>query len=277
MTFIELPGTAAVDTIKCANLVAAIDKGMSNAWKVRGVDGKFYIVKFYIGGDRTALNELLCTYLSRRFRLPTLEPVLIQLSASQAGLVSAERARKGLSPIEPGRHFGIEFLDSFLTVESFPSKAGRGIAVGDINNLDSVPRILGFDTLVQNNDRKCDNVGLEPDMLGIGYSYLVFDFGLAFGGTRWSGQSVKTSYRNLQPIIQFCLFRDRIKTPDDFAEFIGTFEASLEECMDEFLGEIPAEWGPDAQDSTEELKDAMVDLKRDALMGAIVKSLRARM
>lgn len=277
MAFIVRFGTVGVDIINCANLEGAIGRGMSGAWKVRGVDRKFYIVKFHVDGDRTALNELLCTYLSRRFRLPTLEPVLVQLSDAQTDQVNAERIREGLHQVERGPHFGIQFIDSFLTVESFPSKVGREIVASDLNNLDSVPQILGFDTLVQNNDRKCDNVGLEPDIMGAGYSYLVFDFGLAFGGTHWSTQSVRASYRNLQPIMQFCLFRDEIRSQGDFEEFLGAFEVSLEAWMDEFLVEIPAEWGTDAKDSTEEVRAAMAELKRDALAGAIAKSLRAGM
>ena len=105
----------------------------------------------------------------------------------------------------------------------------------------------------------------------------MFDFGLAFGGTHWSTQSVRASYRNLQPIMQFCLFRDEIRSQGDFEEFLGAFEVSLEAWMDEFLVEIPAEWGTDAKDSTEEVRAAMAELKRDALAGAIAKSLRAGM
>ena len=202
---------------------------------------------------------------------------MVQLSDAQTDQVNAERIREGLHQVKQGPHFGIQFIDSFLTVESFPSKVGREIVASDLNNLDSVPQILGFDTLVQNNDRKCDNVGLEPDIMGRGYSYLVFDFGLAFGGTHWSTQSVRASYRNLQPIMQFCLFRDEIRSQGDFEEFFGAFEVSLEAWMDEFLVEIPAEWGTDAKDSTEEVRAAMAELKRDALAGAIAKSLRAGM
>lgn len=88
------PACGSVDTVKCGQSMGPIGSGMSNAWKMQGLDGKFYIVKFHAGGDRTAPSELLCAYLSRRFGLPSLEPVLMQLDRGQAEQISRARTRR---------------------------------------------------------------------------------------------------------------------------------------------------------------------------------------
>ena len=72
------------------------------------------------------------------------------------------------------------------------------ITKGNVANLRKVPDILGFDSLTQNGDRHCDNVGVlgeDPDRL----SYHIFDHGHAFGGRRWDAQSVQKRYQNMQP------------------------------------------------------------------------------
>ena len=167
-----------------------IGSGMSNAWNMQGLDGKFCIAKFRTGGDRTALSEILCAYLSRRFGPPLLEPVLMQLDKGQAEQISAERGRAGLPPVDPGRHFGARLSDSLLTVRSYSIQMGRGAAGSGTSNAEAAPGILGFGTLVQSHGRDCDNVGIEPDASGGRYSYRVFDYGLAFGGDDWSAESV---------------------------------------------------------------------------------------
>ena len=245
---------------------------MSNAWKMQGLDGKFYIVKFHAGGDRTALNELLCAYLSRRFGLPSLEPVLMQLDRGQAEQISTERERAGLPPVGPGRHFGVRFSDSLLTVRSYSIKMGRGVTESDILNTEAVPGILGFDTLVQNHDRHCDNVGIEPDASGGWYSYRVFDYGLAFGGDGWSAESVAGLYRRMRPILEFCLVTSSVRGPGDFEGFGGAFESLVGSWMEEFFDVLPPEWGSDARAGAEVVRSAMADLERGALMSAVMAS-----
>lgn len=183
-SFIRPRGVPAVDTVECAYPEEPVREGRSGAWLVRGMDNCAYIVKFHLDGDRAALNELVCACLARHFKLPSLKPFLVVLSAEQADQINAQRRADGLPPIVAGPHFGVKFTDSFLTAESFSEKMGRKIAAEDISNLGSVPDILGFDTLVQNNDRHSSNVGLEPDVFGNQYSYRVFDFDLALGGHR---------------------------------------------------------------------------------------------
>ena len=245
---------------------------MSNAWKMHGLDGKFCIAKFRTGGDRTALSEILCAYLSRRFGLPSLKPALMQLDKGQAEQISAERGRAGLPPVDPGRHFGVKFSDSLLTVRSYSIKMGRDVDESDISNTEAVPAILGFDTLVQNHDRHCDNVGIEPDASGGRYSYRVFDYGLAFGGDDWSAESVAGLYHRMRPILEFCLVTSSVRGPSDFEGFAGAFESLVGRWMDEFFGVLPQEWGPDARAGAEVVRSAMADLERSALVGAITAS-----
>ena len=261
-----------MDTIKCAYAERPILEGDSNAWRIHGMDGATYIVKFHLDGDRTALNELVCACLARHFGLPSLEPFLVWLYAEHVEQINAQRRQADRPPVAAGPHFGVRFVSSFLTAESLSIKLGREVAARDITNLDSVPDILGFDTLVQNNDRHCNNVEIKPEGPGGQYSYRVFDFNLAFGGRRWSARQLGGMYRNLQPIIQFCLVTSAIMGKDDFARFVRTFESSLAQGVDSALGEIPPEWGPGARADAEDLKAAMAGLGRDALMAAIMKN-----
>lgn len=245
---------------------------MSNAWNMQGLDGKFCIAKFRTGGDRTALNELFCAYLSRRFGPPLLEPVLMQLDKGQAEQISAERGRAGLPPVGPGRHFGARLSDSLLTARSYSIKMGRGAAGSGTSNAEAAPGILGFDTLVQNHDRHCDNVGIEPDAPGGRCSYRVFDYGLAFGGDDWSAESVAGLYRRMRPIMEFCLVTSSVRGPSDFEGFAGAFESLVGRWTDEFFGVLPQEWGPDARAGAEAARSAMAGLERGMLVGAITAS-----
>lgn len=262
----------AVDTVECGYPEEPVHEGKSGAWLVRGKDNCAYIVKFHLDGDRTALNELVCACLAKHFKLPSLKPFLVLLYAEHAEQINAQRRADGRPPIVAGPHFGVKFTDSFLTAESFSEKMGRKIAAEDISNLGSVPGILGFDTLVQNNDRHCNNVGLEPDVLGNQYSYCVFDFDLALGGHRRPPQWADRLYRDLRPIMQFCLATSSIKGKDDFAGFINAFETSLEQGIDSALDELPDEWGPDARQDVEDLKAAMSGLDSGTLLTAIMQN-----
>lgn len=271
-SFIRPRGVQAVDTVECAYPEEPVREGRSGAWLVRGRDNCAYIVKFHLDGDRAALNELVCACLARHFKLPSLKPFLVVLSAEQADQINAQRRADGLPQIVAGPHFGVKFTDSFLTAESFSEKMGRKIAAEDISNLGSVPDILGFDTLVQNNDRHSSNVGLEPDVFGNQYSYCVFDFDLALGGHRRPPQWADRLYRDLRPIMQFCLVTSAIKSKGDFAGFIDAFETSLEQGIDSALGELPDEWGPDARRDVEDLKAAMSGLDSGTLLTAIMQN-----
>lgn len=261
-----------MDTVECAYPEEPAREGKSGAWIVRGKDNYAYIVKFHLDGDRTALNEMVCACLARHFKLPMLKPFLVLLSAEHAVQINARREADGLPPIGEGRHFGVKFTDSFLTAESLSEKIGRGIDARDISNLDSVPDIFAFDTLVQNNDRHCNNVGVEPDALGSQYSYYVFDFDLALGGHKRWAQWADTLYRNLRPIFQFCLVTSAISGKGDFVGFIDTFEKSLAQGFDSVLDELPREWGPAARRDVEDLKTAMAKLGSDALVSAIMQN-----
>lgn len=261
-----------MDTIECAYPEEPVCEGESNAWRVRGSDNATYIVKFHLEGDRTALNELVCACLAMHFGLPLLKPFLVSLNAEHAEQINRLRVSENLPPIGTGPHFGVKFVDSFLTAESLARKLGRDISAGDISNLDTVPDILGFDTLVQNNDRHCNNVGLELDAIGDQYSYRIFDFNLAFSGNKWSAQQAASRYRRLHPIMYFCLVTSAIGGRDDFVRFIGMLGESLEGGFNAALDELPPEWGPDVRADVESLKAAMTGLDTDSLLTAIIQS-----
>lgn len=260
-----------MDAVKCAYPVSPIAKGVSGAWKVMGNDGRYYLVKFRTKGDHTVLNEVLCGHLAPLFGLPVLRPVLVMVDAGPAAQINRERAKDGLGPVETGAHFGVKFTEPFLTVESLAS-IGEDLTADKVDNLDVVPDILGFDTMVQNHDRHCDNTAVEPNAFGTGYSYRVFDFGHAFGGPAWTADTVKSMYEVLDPIQTFCLVTERIRAPGDFVRFLDTFESSLGEWLDDLVDSLPPELGLDAKADAEYLRSMLATLKRGALEEAMLEA-----
>lgn len=260
-----------MDIVKCAHPVSPVGKGVSEAWKVMGDDRRHCLAKFRAKGDHTALNEMLCSYLAGRFDLPSMKPVLIMVDAGPVEQINAVRKKGGLAPVEAGAHFAVKFTEPFLTVASLAS-AGVDLTADKIYNLDAVPDILGFGTLVQNHDRHCDNTGVEPDAFGRGYSYRIFDFSHAFGGPGWTADSVKRAYKALAPILTFCLIADRVEAPGDFDRFLRAFESQLGRWLDGFVAGLPPELGPDAKADAVVIKSALAELKRSALEEATLKA-----
>lgn len=257
--------------VKCARPVSPVGRGVSEAWKVMGDDRGHHLARFRAKVDHTVLNEMLCSYLAGRFDLPSMKPVLIMVDAGPVEQINAVRKNGGLAPVEAGAHFAVKFTEPFLTVASLAS-AGVDLTADRIYNLDAVPDILGFDTLVQNHDRHCGNTGIEPGAFGNGYSYRILDFGHAFGGPGWTADSVKRACKALAPILTFCLIADRVEAPGDLGRFLRAFESQLGRWLDGFVAGLPPELGPDARADAEALKSALVALSRSALEGATLKA-----
>ena len=260
-----------MNVIRCAHPVSPIGKGVSGAWKIMGDDGRHYLVKFRTKDNHTVLNEMLCGHLAGRFGLPSLKPVLVMVDEGPMEQINAERVKAGLAVAEPGAHFGVMFIEPFFTVGSLAC-AGISLTAKMIDNLDDVPPILGFDTMVQNNDRHSDNTAIEPNAVGGGYLYRVFDFGHAFGNPKWTVDTLKEAYKDLAPIEQFCLITEQINVPGDFERFLQAFESHLKEWLDEFLDILPPELGSDMRADAETLKSVLVALKRRALEKAILEA-----
>ena len=258
-----------MNTVQCAHLISPVGEGVSGAWKIMGDDGTYYLVKLRAKGDQTVLNEMLCGILAVRFGLPSFEPVTVTVGAGPLAQINAAREEAGLAPAEPGAHFGVRFMESFLTVESLDS-IGATPTAGMIDNLGDVPDILGFDTMVQNIDRHCGNTAVEPNEFGTGYSYRVFDFGHAFGGPEWTAGMLEEMYRNLAPIERFCPIADRIAVPGDFEHFLQAFESHLGEWLDEIVAELPPGLGHDAGAAVEAVRSVLVALEKGVLAGAIL-------
>lgn len=229
--------------VKCARPVSPVGRGVPEAWKVMGDDRRHCLVKFRAKGHHTVLSEMLCRCLAGRFGLPSMKPVLIMVDAGSVEQINAVRKTGGLAPVEAGAHFAVKSTEPFLTVASLAS-AGVDLTADKICNLDAVPGILGFDTLVQNHDRHCDNTGVEPGSFGSGYSCRIFDFGRAFGGPCWTADSVKRACKALAPILTFCLIAGRVEARAILAAFSVRSNRS---SVDGWTGLLPAcrrSWAP---------------------------------
>lgn len=234
-----------------------------------GDDRKYYLVKFLTRDDHTVLNEMLCGHLAMRFGLPSIEPVIVTVNGLPLKQINEKRAEAGLALAEQGAHFGVEFIEPFYTVESL-DEAGVSLTSETMDNLNDVPSILGFDTMVQNNDRHPGNTAVVSDATGKGYSYRVFDFGHAFGGPKWTTSTLEQTYRIMAPIVQFCLITDNIDAPGDFERFLREFESHIVEWLDDLLAILPPELGSDTVADAEAVKSALATLERSALERAIL-------
>lgn len=257
--------------VKCARPVSPVGRGVPEAWKVMGDDRRRHPVKFRAKGHHTVLSEMLCRCLAGRFDLPSMKPVLIVADAGPVEQINAVRNKGGLAPAGAGAHFAVKLTEPFLTAASLAS-AGVDLTADKMYNLDAVPGIPGFDTLVQNHDRHCDNTGVEPGAFGNGYSCRIFDFGHAFGGPCWTADSVKRACKALAPILAFCLIADRVEAPGDLGRFLRAFEPQLGRWPDGFVAGLPPELGPDARADAEALESALVALSRGALEEATLKA-----
>ena len=215
--------------------------------------------------------------MGARFGLLSFEPVIITVGAGPLAQINAAREKAGLGPAEPGAHFGVGFMESFLTVESLAS-VGAGPTADMIDSLDDVPGIRGFDTMVQNIDRRYGNTAVEPNAFGTGYTCHIFDFGYALGGPERTAGMLEETYGDLAPIERFCPTTGRTAAPGDFGRFLRALESHLGEWLDEIVADLPPGLGPGAGPDAEAVKSALATFERGALERAMLAApaLRGR-
>jgi len=258
-----------VKRVRCAHVGQPVNQGVSGAWTVVGSDRATYVVKFNTPRDHTALNELACACIAEQLGLPSFEPVLLDLDDRQAAEINEGRAGAGFK-IAAGVHFGTRLVKPFYTIDALEKAIGVNVDDIYLSNSDQIPDVLGFDTLVQNNDRHCNNVCIAEDPVADTYSFSIFDHSHAFGRPDWSPQSLADLYQKLEPIQQFCLPTRRIDVHRDFDRFLGAVNGLLVPVL-EYLahGGVPAEWGKGAVDGMLHIHSALVDIDRDDLKVAM--------
>ena len=260
-----------MDTVTCAYPISPIGSGVSGAWKIVGDDKKHYLVKLAKKGGRAAFNEIFCGCLSRLPGLPSMDPVPVAIGPEPMGQINRVREERGHGPIRFGLHFGVKYIATSLAVKS-PDGAGVELTADRATNLDAVPDILSFDTLLQNDDRRCGNTAVEPDASGAGYSHCAFDFGHSFGGPTWNASAIKATCFDSSPIQTFCLIATGMKTPADLERFLQAFDSSLTRWIGEFSVELPPEIGHTMAADMRALREALASLKRNSLVAAIMKA-----
>ena len=257
-----------MDTVKCAHPAPPVGRGVPWAWKAVGDGRRHCLVKFRARGDRAVLGELPCSRPAGLFDPPLLEPALIAVGGGPMAQINAVRERGGLAPIEAGAHYGVKFTAPFLAAAS-PAGAGADLAADRAHNLDAVPGILGFCTLVQNHGRHCGNTGAGPSAFGTGCPCRIFGLGHAFGCPAWAADSVKRAYRAPAPVLTLCLVAGRVEGPGGSGRLFRALESRLERWLDGFAGALPPGLVPDARAAAEALKSALVALKKGVLEEAV--------
>ncbi len=257
--------------IDCLYVEAPHESGVSHSWRIVGKDGNRYLVKFNTGQDRTAINELVCNQIAECFELPVFEAFLVSLNDAQCDLINEDRAANGMERIESGDHFGTRFRRPFYTADEYEETFGA-ITKDDIINLHQVPDILGFDSLVQNGDRHCNNVCVIGVQNRDGLCYHIFDHGHAFGGRRWNARSVRKRYQNMQPVSIFCMITSTIARFEQFEKFLGIFDTLLKKEIGRIFQEIPSEWRAQATPDLNQLEESIRGTSKADLAAAINKS-----
>ena len=247
--------------------------GVSQSWRVVGIDGFTYLVKFNIYPDRTAINELICNCIAHKFELPIFEPVIIQLDDEQCNVINKDRTAKRLQIINSGKHFGIKLLEPFYTVSRYAQTFGSPINEDVISNLHQVPDIFGFDTLIQNRDRHCENVCVMPTKnTSKMFYYCIFDHSHAFGGSTWFAMSIKQLYENMQSIPKFCLITSTIQRFEKFEKFLRIFDECLKNEIDSIFEIIPTDWKTYARNDLNQLRVSIKNTRKDKLREVIKNS-----
>lgn len=258
-----------MEEIRCFYLVGPHGTGASNAWKMTGVDNQRYLVKFNAPPDRTAINEAVCGGIAKIFEVPALEQVVVEIDDEQCEIINDDRGKKGLPTIRSGRHVGVKLIEPFYTVSDY--KDSRHGAKMPASNADQIPGIPGFDTLVQNHDRHCGNVGVVRDKSRPGkYKYCVFDHSHAFGGNTWDARSIMDAYINMQPIREFCLPTSGIR-PSHFDNFLAIFDTRAKNCMNGVFDQIPDAWKSRASADLGALESCLKNVSKDALRRVIME------
>jgi len=260
-----------VQKIDCLYVEAPHESGVSHSWRVLGEDGNRYLVKLNTGQDRTAMNELICNQMAECFELPVFEAVLVNLDDEHCNLINSDGAAKGMEKVEPGEHFGTQFLRPFYTVDRYRKTLGD-ITKDNVTNLGQVPDILGFDSLTQNDDRHCDNVCVQNAETPKKLQYRIFDHGHAFGGPHWNAQSVRGRYQNMQPVSSFCMITSAITGFDQFDRFLRVFDTLLKKEIDAIFQQIPGSWRTSAEPDLKQLKESIRTTSGADLAAVIRKS-----
>lgn len=247
--------------------------GVSQSWRVVGVDGSTYLIKFNIYPDRTAINELICNCIAHKFELPIFEPVIIQLNDEQCDIINEDRTTQGLQIINSGKHFGVKLIEPLYTVSRYAQTFGSPINEDVISNLHQVPDIFGFDTLIQNSDRHCENVCVMPtENTSKMFYYCIFDHSHAFGGPSWFAMSIKQLYENMQSISTFCLITSTIQRFEKFERFLRIFDECLKNEIDSIFEIIPTDWKTYARDDLNQLRVSIKNIHKDKLREIIKNS-----
>ena len=246
--------------------------GVSESWRIVGADKQKYLVKFNTHRDRTAINELVCNHVAECFELPVFEPVLVNLNDEQCKIVNDHRAANEMERIEPGEHFGTRLRQPFYTVDGYEKTFGSRISENTVTNLHRVPDILGFDSLIQNDDRHCGNVCvLEAETPGK-LDYYIFDHSHAFGGPSWDARLIREMYQSMKPVSNFCMITSAIKRFDQFDKFLRMFDARLKKEIGGIFQRIPRGWRSQAAPDLKQLEESIRGTSRDDLATVIKNS-----
>lgn len=261
-----------MEKIDCLYVDQPYGDGVSDSWRVVGADYQEYLVKFNSNRDRTGINELVCSYIAKCFELPIFEPVIINLNKEQCNIINAHRAEKKIESVESGEHFGSMMIRPFYTVAKYEKTFGH-IKEGNVVNLDQVPDIFGFDSLIQNDDRHCNNVCVLYKKTPSRIHYYIFDHGHAFGGPNWDAQSVKERYQSMRSLAVFCMITSAINRFSQFDKFLQMFDVGFKKEIDGIFQKLPRRWKIRWAQDLRQLQDSIRGTSKDDLV-LIIKGSR---
>lgn len=186
---------------------ARVDRGkikqtMNSPHVIDCSNGKKYVVKPR-ATDKQFANEVLAIALARVLDIPHADAAFVAIDDLFRSS-SPEAAQKYIA----GVHFGSEFESKSWTFDN----PAPGVARAEISNLDDLYKVVAFDELVANTDRRGNpgnNMVVQVSTQSPRYKYVAIDHGHIFTGHNWTAQGLQgyavAPILPLFPFVQTCL------------------------------------------------------------------------
>lgn len=200
-----------------------------------GMDSEEYVVKLRYGvsGTTALLCEAYAALLANHFDLATPGPALIEIDTELATLaagVTGDVRRAEILHKSVGLNFGTKFLPNLST---WP--VDRRVPAG---LLEDAVKVISFDALLQNPDRRYDN----PNLGTIDGKILVFDHELCFSFLLSIFPAQEPWKLETQGYLADHVFMRQLKdqaVPESFRDKILEL---TDDVLESFSNQIPEEW-----------------------------------
>ena len=251
--------------IKIVNAVrdVGVTKGATGPHFMECDDGMTYLVKFYSGGSKVAVNEHLGHSLARAVTLPSPRGVLVEVSAEMIAH-SGDMRNRGISP---GLHQGSEAVPNSSDLAGFESRHGR--LDEELVNAEVLPGTICLDNWILTEDRDRAENHLLQAVPG-GFRYHMVDFTHSFTGTNWTVDSLEQgSYlRVLMPTLP--QVAESVRGLASLESTLRKIEKVQDSALEEVVAAIPAAWNVNPEERV--MLVSFLELRRGLLRSVLTSN-----